>query len=112
MLSGQIEIVRVVMKLGQKTKLIAVRKFPAKVHKIKRKEVISPTWEVLPADEASEQSLKRLMDFKRYSKRKEWTGMHYPHTSVDSLKYVPVLKKGEACVSEAYDVKRFSQKHD
>lgn len=96
MLSGQIEIVSVVMKSGQKTKLIAVRKFPAKVHEIKRKKVISPTWEVLPADETSEQTLKRLMDFKRYSKRKERTGLHYPHTFVNTVNYVPVLKKGRS----------------
>lgn len=91
LLTGQIEIVKEVMELRQNRKLIAVRRLLAKVPKIKRKKVISYTWKGFFADETSEQTLKRLMDFKRYSKGKEWTGLHCPHTSVETLQCVSVL---------------------
>ena len=61
------------MKWRQNKKLIAVRKFLANMHKTKRKKTISCTCKGLLTDETLEQILKRLTDFKRYSKRKKWT---------------------------------------
>lgn len=116
LLSGQIEIVKAVMKSRQNRKLIAVRKFLANMHEIKRKKAISSTWKGLFTDETSDQTLKRLMNFKRYSKGKKWTHCII-HTLVDTLIFVSALKKLQdqslraICCEENYTESRLGKWH-